>query len=215
MRIEIWLDFNSPYCYLGKRQLDLALRKFLHRDYVRIQFKGYQQVADLSAYQHIQSEATKLGLTIRLKHLPHIETFDIHRLVKHASYMNKDEIFVEEVFKAYFTKGKNINDQKILEEIAQTCNIDKTSVQQILETKKFTNIVQEEIELAYEIGVDTIPFFVFNEKHALSGIQSVEIFQEVLEVLWREEGEQSTSSQFQQTTYCCGSNCDHSEKEIK
>lgn len=227
MKIEVWLDYSCPLCYIGKRQLDLALDHFPHREFVVIQFKGFQSDTNedelINNYEigtnkdsisveqtkqlhdQIHKQAIEVGLTMNRDFEQHIETFDIHRLVKHASCFDCDRILVEQLFKAYFTDGKNIADHIVLTELAKKAGMGLNGVQKILETKKYTNIVQEDIDIANEIGIEEIPFFVFNEKYAVSGAQSANSLQEVLEAVWIEEGEhaknhKATSSR---TTYCC------------
>jgi len=62
------------------------------------------------------------------------------------------------------------------------------------------------------MGVQGVPFFVFNEKYAVSGAQPIEVFSEVLERVWEEENEQSRGQIREETrtetTYCCeGETC--------
>ncbi len=44
-------------------------------------------------------------------------------------------------------------------------------------------------DLASEMGIEAIPFFVFNEKYALVGNHPVEAFLEVLQETWNEDEE--------------------------
>ena len=40
---------------------------------------------------------------------------------------------------------------------------------------------------AQQVGARGVPFFVFNNKYAISGAQPVDVFKEVLDKLWTEE----------------------------
>ena len=42
MKIEVWSDFVCPFCYMGKRKLENALKQFGHEDKIAIEFKSYQ-----------------------------------------------------------------------------------------------------------------------------------------------------------------------------
>src|SRR5690625_5566718 len=64
-----------------------------------------------------------------------------------------------------------------------------------METCKYTQAVNEDIEIAKDMNVQGVPFFVINEKYALTGAQPVDAFLGVLEKIWGEEG-----SVFSQTT---------------
>ena len=42
MKIELWFDFVCPYCFLGKKNLEIALENFGHKDEVTIDYRSYQ-----------------------------------------------------------------------------------------------------------------------------------------------------------------------------
>jgi len=42
MKIEVWSDFMCPFCYIGKRRLEIALEKFEHKDEVELVFKSFE-----------------------------------------------------------------------------------------------------------------------------------------------------------------------------
>ena len=50
MRIDIWSDIVCPFCYVGKRNLELALAEFEHRDEVEVVWHSFE--LDPSATEH-------------------------------------------------------------------------------------------------------------------------------------------------------------------
>ena len=46
MKIEIWSDVVCPFCYIGKRRLELALGEFAHREAVQVEWKSFQLTPD-------------------------------------------------------------------------------------------------------------------------------------------------------------------------
>lgn len=42
MKIEIWSDVMCPFCYIGKRQLEMALERFEHKEEVKVTFRSFQ-----------------------------------------------------------------------------------------------------------------------------------------------------------------------------
>src|SRR5690625_5220554 len=143
MKIEVWSDFVCPYCFLGKRHLELALEKFAHKNKVIVKFKSYQLndpkekheevfVQDVLAKKYrrpkeeiemmnnqLKEQAKEVGLSFNFEKLLHIHTFDVHRLVKYAESIHLDEPFITYLFEAYFTDNENINDQSTLLAIAK------------------------------------------------------------------------------------------------
>ena len=50
MRIDIWSGYCVPFCYVGKRNLELALAEFEHRDEVEVVWHSFE--LDPSATEH-------------------------------------------------------------------------------------------------------------------------------------------------------------------
>ena len=44
MKIEIWSDVVCPWCYIGKRRLERALREFEHADAVRTDIEAARRL---------------------------------------------------------------------------------------------------------------------------------------------------------------------------
>ena len=42
IRVEIWSDVVCPFCYIGKRHLEAALKQFEGRDRVRVVWKSFE-----------------------------------------------------------------------------------------------------------------------------------------------------------------------------
>ena len=57
MNIEIWSDYACPYCYIGKRQLELALAKFPHANDVYVTYKTFELYPNAG----LQSSTTTQG----------------------------------------------------------------------------------------------------------------------------------------------------------
>ena len=52
-----------------------------------------------------------------------------------------------------------------------------------------SNLVNIDISEASNLGIRGVPFFVFNQKYAISGAQPTHLFSEVLEKSWSEFSE--------------------------
>ena len=42
MQVEIWSDVVCPWCYLGRRHLELALEGFAHRGEVEVTYRSFE-----------------------------------------------------------------------------------------------------------------------------------------------------------------------------
>lgn len=215
MKIEIWSDFVCPFCYIGKRKLEQALEKFPHRDKVEVQFKSYQLDPDakydpeLTFYEtfsklkgmpldqvkvmneQVRQHAEQVGLTYHFDTMKYANTFDAHRLAQYAKENGKGDELTERLFYAHFTESKLISDHETLIDLAKEVGLDESEVKDVLETNKFTEEVEADIEMARNIGVQGVPFFVFNRKYAVSGAQPTETFLAALEKVWEEEQQEA------------------------
>lgn len=237
MKVEIWSDFVCPFCYIGKRRFEHALEKFSHRDQVVVQFRSYQldptaqhirgknfaetfselkgipleQVSVMN--KQVADQAEEVGLTYRFDTMRYSNTFDAHRIAKLAAENEKEAELTERFFQAYFTDSELLSDKNTLIRLAEEAGLNKEDAESVLESCKFRTKVNEDIDLAKQLGVQGVPFFVFNEKYAVSGAQPEESFTQVLEKVWQEEQEkpvlQSLNPNENKTSYCTGDGCEN------
>ncbi|MFZ3577580.1 DsbA family oxidoreductase [Virgibacillus sp. DJP39] len=236
MRIDVYSDFVCPFCYIGKRRLELALEQFSNKDKVTITYKSYEldpnaeknpnkSIHELLASKYGMSvekakqsnenlgiQAAELGLTYRFETMKHTNTFDAHRLAKYAEEQGKGKEMTERLLHAYFTESLHISDYATLVDIAEDLGLDKDAVIDVLESSDYAKAVRRDEQEAQQIGVKGVPFFVFNEKYAVSGAQPPEAFSEVIEKVWEEEKDQpiiqTLNPKKSETTYCTGDGCE-------
>ena len=107
-------------------------------------------------------------------------SFDAHRLSHLAKKYNLQNELEEKLFSAYFTEGKNTADYETLLKIALEIGMDREEVSEVLKGNTFTNEVHQDVEQAQQIGVRGVPFFVLNQKYAISGAQESDTFLQAL-----------------------------------
>ncbi len=204
MKIEIWSDVICPFCYIGKRKLESALAQLPKRDRVQISWKSFQLQPDTktdptrNALQHlaerkgwsmdvarqaaadISGRAKDVGLTFNYDRTVVANTFDAHRLVHYASMHGKGDTMTEQLFKAYFTDGRNIADPVVLTELAAGAGLPGDEVKNVLATGQFSDEVRSDIDDALQMGINGVPFFVFDGRYAVSGAQDTSVFIEAL-----------------------------------
>lgn len=74
--------------------------------------------------------------------------------------------------------------------LAQGIGLDGKETADILASDAFADEVRRDERLAGEIGVRGVPFFVLDEKYAVSGAQPLEVFQKALQQVWEKRTEQ-------------------------
>ena len=204
MKIEIWSDVMCPFCYIGKRKLETALDLFPNRDEIHIEWKSYQlnpemktdsgkninsylaEVKGISVERaeqmnaYVTKMAKEVGLVYKMENAIVANSFDAHRFSHFAKSKGLQDAAEESLFKAYFSDGKNTADAETLSNLAADVGLVKEEVLSMLSSNQYEEAVAEDINEANEIGVNGVPFFVFNRRYAISGAQDSQIFLETL-----------------------------------
>jgi len=200
MKVEIWSDVVCPFCYIGKRKFEIALAQMPGRDRVTVIWKSFQLQPDvtaglkMNAVQHavqrkgwsmdyarqaaaeVSNRAREVGLEFNYDRTVVANTFDAHRLSHFAAAHGKGDQVTERLFKAYFTEGRDIADHDTLAELAVAAGLPAGDVKNLLASDLFADDVRRDIDQAMQMGINGVPFFVFNDKYAVSGAQDSAVF---------------------------------------
>ncbi|WP_166922975.1 DsbA family oxidoreductase [Flavobacterium poyangense] len=207
MKIEIWSDMMCPFCYIGKRQLETALAEFPNEKF-EIEWKSFQldpstplqsgqdvfsylaEQKGISVEQSIEmhkdvtERAKTVGLDYHFDKAIVANSLTPHRIVHLAKTKNLGGEMEEIFFKAYFTEGKDLNDNPTLIELAEKAGLPSNEVLEVLENDKlFLHNVHTDIIEAQQFGIKGVPFFAFDRKFAVSGAQPVEAFVQTIKEL--------------------------------
>lgn len=210
MKIEIWSDILCPFCYIGKRRLEKALATFPHAAEVDIQWRSFEldaqanptpgenQYARLARkYGNTEAWARQMsanmtqtaaeeGLAFDFDRVVPANSLRAHRLVHLAAQHGHQDAAKERLFKAYLEEGLDINDVPTLTRLGAELTLPAAEVTALLTSDQFEAEVRLDEYHAQQIGVRGVPYFVFEDKYAVSGAQPAELFREVLEKVWAE-----------------------------
>ena len=231
MTVEIWSDVVCPFCYIGKRRFEEALQQFNQKENVEIVWRSFQLDPDgqpapgtgLNQYlaerkgisleeakrmnDYVTQTAADAGLQFQLEKAIIGNTFNAHRLLHLAKEKAVQNEVKEALLKAYFTEGKNISDQSVLLNIATTAGINTDEANALLNSNEHASDVFADQQRAQQIGVRGVPFFVFNNKYAVSGAQATKVFAEVLQKAGEEEQPVTVLATDNAACAVDGSNC--------
>lgn len=219
MKIDIWSDIGCPFCYLGSTQLNQALATFAHKDSVHVIHHSFQldpnaphetdltlneMLANKKGFSVEQAHSMNarvagmfetVGLTMNYQQAVPVNTLNAHRLAHFAAHQGKQEQMLTRLFKAYFTDGKNTADIDTLVELASEIGLETGATRAMLESDQYTAEVQADIRQAAEFGIQGVPFFIFEDKYAVSGAQGAEAFSQALDQIWHKSHEQDVVSE--------------------
>lgn len=211
MKVEIWSDFVCPFCYIGKRRFEAALEQFAHKNEIEVVYRSFEldpnakrdynhDVHDMLASKYgmsreqakamnddVAGQAEAVGLTYYFDSMIITNTFDAHRLAHFAAQYGKMNEMTERLLKAYFTDCKHIGDHETLAALAAEIGLDKNEAAKMLAGDQYTKEVRADEQEAVNLGIRGVPFFVINNKYAISGAQPSEVFLGALQKAWSEE----------------------------
>ena len=240
MKIEVWSDYVCPFCYIGKRRLELALEQFPHKEQVEVEFKAFELDSNSPTYngesihevlankyrmsveqakqanQNVGNQAATVGLTYNFDGMKPTNTFDAHRLAKFAKTKGKAAVVSEKLLQAYFTEAKHIGDFDTLADIAEASGLNRQEVLNVLHDKTaFANEVRADEAIAQQYQIGGVPYFIINSKYAISGAQPLETFKGALQKVWEEEAPKPMFQDLstKQDVSCADGNCIIPEKD--
>lgn len=210
MEVNIWSDVRCPFCYIGKKKFEAALERFPQKDELRINWRSFELDPNLTTQPQTStidyfvqtkgvdreqatrmlSQATEMakevGLDFDFDKAVLANSFNAHRLIQMAKSKNLGNEIEEALFKAHFTDGVNVDDIEALVEIGTSIGMGEPEVRRAMESDAFDYEVRQDQLDARNIGVQGVPFFVFNNKYAVSGAQSTEAFLQTIEKAYTE-----------------------------
>lgn len=212
MKIEVWSDYACPFCYIGKRELEKAIQTTGFEGKIDVQFKAYQldpgapAETDESIYTILSKKfgsteeqakaqsagiigrAKEVGLNYNFDDMKSGNTFKAHRLAKFAATVNKEKEMNERLLKAYFEEGVQLGNADALVSLAKEVGLEEQATRDFLADDQYAVDVLADIQQAREIGVQGVPFFVINDKYAISGAQPTNVFEQAVKQVAEEEG---------------------------
>ncbi len=234
MQIEIWSDVMCPFCYIGKRKFEAALEQFQDKENIEIVWKSFQLSPELKTQpgknihsflaehkgipvedakrmnDRVSQMAKQVGLVYNFDKSVVANSFNAHRFSHFAKQYGKQGEAEEKLFCSYFTDGKNIDDYETLVQLGSEIGLDKEQLKNALDSNKYADEVRNDIYEAQQAGVRGVPFFLFNNKFAISGAQDSQTFLGTLEKSfsdWRKENPEIKLEVLQGQTCTPGEDC--------
>lgn len=204
LQIEVVFDLVCPWCYLGVHRLrrtlrgrpdlgtDLLWRPFLlnpdipsggiaRHDYMLRKFGGEDRARRLHATIADLGRAEGLRFAFdRIRRIP--PSVDAHRLVRFADRQGLADAAVHALFEAYFCEGQDIGDQAALAAIAEGLGLDGADTRRFLGGQQEAEAVHADNLRAHRLGINGVPCFVVQGRHAIAGAQEPEVLERLLDV---------------------------------
>ena len=215
MEIDVYADVVCPWCYVGEKRLEKALRDRPNLD-VEMRWRPFQLRPEMPAgglpwrpfalekfggeenmrraFAHVVAAGEPDGVRFdfdRVASAPN--TVDAHRLILHARERGREWQMADALFRGYFAEGRDLNDARDLATMAAGIGLDAEEVRTFLGGDASTRDVREGQREAAELGIGGVPFYVVDGRYAVSGGQPAEVWLRTLDVIEAERVSQSVS----------------------
>jgi len=193
MQLDVIADPICPWCYVGQRHLEEALRRRPFRDLdIRwrpfmldpsippegIERKAYYKTRYGSEARAMQTVGpaielgAKAGIRFAFNKIARIpNTLDAHRLILWASEDERAEAVLTLLFRGYFEEGADIGDRRVLASIADQVGLDAKRIAALLESDTDVSTVIDQDRATRALGINGVPCLLVDEKYALMGAQ--------------------------------------------
>jgi predicted DsbA family dithiol-disulfide isomerase len=208
MRVEVWSDVVCPWCYVGKRNFEAALGRFEHRDHVEVTWRSFELDPSAPAvregdyatrlagkYGMTLPQAQKMietmtataacaGLVLDFGKARPGNTFDAHRLLHLARERGCQAAVKERLLRATFTEGEAIGDHEVLLRLGLEAGLPAEEAATVLAGDAYAADVRADEELALDLGISAVPFFVIDRTFGVPGAQAPDVLLRALQRAW-------------------------------
>ena len=195
--IDVYSDVICPWCYVGKRRLERALKEWNGSVPVKTSWKPFQlnpampksgmdrrqyldakfggPAAAQAVYGQVLKAGTEEGIHFAFERIARTpNTFAAHRLIWLAGDHGKQDDVVELLFRQYFVEGEDIGNVQILARTVAEAGLDRATVETFLNSNEGVESVKAEEAAGHRLGIRAVPYFVINGTSVLSGAQPPE-----------------------------------------
>lgn len=232
INITIWSDFACPYCYIGERRLQDAIKELGWENNFQTDFKAFELNPDapkvatgtivekLAKKYNLTLEAAKqkvdeicklgreIGIDFRYDTAKSSNTRDAHRLMKLAeARYDRDTVekLNETLFADYFTRNLTLADPTVLLNAATSSGLKEEDAKEVLDSNLYEEDVLKDEQEAAMRNIHGVPYIVFDNKYAVPGALSIDDFKSVLRQVFDEKTEEKLNANAKS---CNGNSCE-------
>ncbi|WP_170412210.1 DsbA family oxidoreductase [Ruegeria atlantica] len=203
VQIDIVSDVVCPWCIVGFRQLDLALKEQnvlanlrWHpfelnpnmppegqnlREHI---MEKYGSTAEQS--QQARARLTQIGAELGFAFNFNddsrmVNTFAAHQLLDWAETQGRQHPLKMALFEAYFTNQQDVSQTEVLLDSVQNAGLDREAARAALTSGDHIAPVREKQQFWSSRGISGVPSMVFAGKYLMTGAQGAENYSNVLQ----------------------------------
>lgn len=202
MKIQLFHDTVCPWCRIGKQNLtkalaewtgepvELTVRAYMldpsipaeglpFRETMQKKFGGqvdlnqmFAQVVEAGKGAGLHFDFEKVGF------MPNSRMS--HRLLELVPEESRVALLTA-IYKAYFEDGRDIGNIEVLLQLADEAGVGSKELRERLAGGEGEQEVARDLAYGREVGITGVPFFIIDDKYALTGAQPPSVFLQVLQ----------------------------------
>ncbi len=200
IKIDIVSDVSCPWCIIGYKGLQAALNDMELNGSVDISWKAFELNPDMPKQgqdkrehlaqkyginnqqimqnrENIKERGASVGFDFKYKEDSRVyNTFDSHRLLHWAEQFGLQTTLKLRLFDLYFTENGNPSNKEELLIAAQDVGLDIELAKELLDSDQYAHEVMQEQAAYRKAGIQSVPSFIIDDTHLISGGQPKEAF---------------------------------------
>jgi len=143
-------------------------------EYTSSKFGGPDRAREI--YARVASAGAQAGINFRFDEIGRQpNTIAAHQLILLSVDSDAQDSVVESLFKGYFLEGRDLTDHETLLELAERGGVNREDGESCLRNEEMRSEIEKQDRHARSLGVEGVPFFIFNQKLAVSGAQPPDV----------------------------------------
>ncbi|MTH98808.1 DsbA family protein [Roseibium sp. RKSG952] len=205
LQIDIVSDVVCPWCIIGFRQLEKALRITATSASIRwhpFELNPHMAEEGENLREHLAAKygtapeesrkardrltaiGEEVGFTFNYADdMRMVNTFRAHQLIRWAGRQGKEHHAEMALFEAFFARRENLNDLQVLADAAGSLGLDRAEALAVLEDGRFADEVRKEEAFWTSNGIQGVPAVIFDRQHLVTGAQGTDNYVAILRQL--------------------------------
>lgn len=196
LHVEVIADFVCPFCFIGKRRFDEALKAVQgpsivswspfqinpeipldglpFNEYLSNRFGSPANIEPV--LEHLAEEGEEVGIQFRFDRIHHVpNTLPVHQLMQLAETLDVNQsVLAQDLMSAFFEEGRNIGERSVLIDIAKPHGISARETRKAIGSDRLRQIAATREVQVRSSGLSGAPGFLINQRLLVVGAQSTD-----------------------------------------
>lgn len=187
----VYSDYVCPFCYLGRASLERyreSRESTLATGWHPFDLRGYKRDEDgeiredvddgkddeyfAQVRENVDRLKAEYDVEMDIDAVPDVDSWNAQQA---AFYVREDrpevfEEFHEALFEAYWTDHRDVGDEDVLVDVAESLDVDGDGVRRAVESDEWTDRLEGAFQEARELGITGVPTFVADGRAARGAV---------------------------------------------